>query len=60
MDEEFRAYEAGRADGISARRDNDRATDPAFGHDYRIGFLDGRLEVFRLNAGARRLAEESE
>jgi hypothetical protein len=60
MDEELRAYEAGRADGAAARRDEERATDRVFGKDYRIGFLDGRLEVFRLNAGLRRIAEETE
>lgn len=60
MDDEFRAYELGRTDGIAARRDAGRAEDPAFGRDYRIGFLDGRLEVFRMHAAARKIAEERE
>ena len=58
MDQEFEAYAAGRADGLAAQRDDGRATDPAFGHDYRIGFLDGRLEVFRMLAGVRKIVED--
>jgi hypothetical protein len=58
MDDEFRAYEAGRADGLAGRRDPGAADDPTFGRDYRIGFLDGRLEVYRLHAGVRRLVED--
>ncbi|MEU4236949.1 hypothetical protein [Actinoplanes sp. NPDC026619] len=58
MDQEFEAYAAGRADGLAARRDVERAGDPAFGRDYRIGFLDGRLEVFRMLAGVRKIVED--
>ncbi|GIF25765.1 hypothetical protein Ate02nite_84950 [Paractinoplanes tereljensis] len=50
----------GRADGLAARRDAGRATDPAFGRDYRIGFLDGRLEVFRMLAGVRKIVEDDD
>ena len=60
MDDELHAYEIGRADGIAARRDAERAGDPAFGHDYRIGFLDGRLEVFRMLASVRKIVEDGE
>jgi len=58
MDDEFRAYEAGRADGLAGRRDSDAAADLALGRDYRIGFIDGRLEVYRLHAGVRRIVED--
>jgi hypothetical protein len=60
MDQELRAYEAGRTDGLAARRDEERAGDPAFGRDYRIGFLDGRLEMFRMHAGVRKIVEEDD
>jgi hypothetical protein len=58
MDQEFEAYAAGRADGLAAHRDADRAADPKFGRDYRIGFLDGRLEVFRMLASVRKIVED--
>lgn len=60
MDEALLAYATGRADGLAARRDNDRATDPETGADYRIGFLDGRIELFRMHAHLRKIVEESE
>ena len=60
MSDELEAYTAGRADGLAARRDGERASDPAFGRDYRIGFLDGRLEVFRMLADVRKMVEESD
>jgi hypothetical protein len=60
MDDELHAYEAGRADGLAGKRDAARAGDPACGRDYRIGFLDGRLEVFRMLASVRKIVEESE
>lgn len=60
MFDELEAYSAGRTDGLAARRDADRASDPAFGHDYRIGFLDGRLEVFRMLADVRKIVEETD
>jgi len=58
MDDEFRAYETGRADGLAGRRDPEGAGDPVFGRDYRIGFIDGRMEVYRLHAGVRRIVED--
>jgi hypothetical protein len=53
------AYFTGRADGVAGRRDLVRAADPVHGGDYRIGFLDGRIEVFRLLAHVREILEES-
>ena len=58
MDAEFRAYQSGRADGIAGRRDDIRTEDPATGADYRIGFLDGRIAVFRMVAEVRKLKDE--
>jgi hypothetical protein len=58
MDQEFEAYAAGRADGLAAHRDADRAADPKYGRDYRIGFLDGRLEVFRMLSSVRKIVED--
>jgi hypothetical protein len=58
MDRELEAYAAGRADGLAAHRDAGRATDPELGRDYRIGFLDGRLEVFRMLASVRKIVED--
>jgi hypothetical protein len=60
MDREFEAYAAGRSDGLAANRDTGRAADPEFGRDYRIGFLDGRLEVFRMHAGVRKIMENDD
>jgi len=60
MDQEFEAYAAGRADGLAARRDAGRATHRTLGRDYRIGFLDGRLEVFRMLASVRKIVEEDD
>jgi hypothetical protein len=59
MDDILLAYHAGRADGIAGRRDTARTADPATGPDYRIGFLDGRIEVFRLLAHVRKIVEEA-
>ena len=58
MDEELRAYDAGRADGLAARRDNTRAADPRTGPDYRMGFLDARLELFRMHTQLRGIVDE--
>jgi hypothetical protein len=58
MDDEFRAYQAGRADGLEGERDPVRAGDPAYGRDYRIGFIDGRMEVYRLHSSVRRIVED--
>jgi hypothetical protein len=55
MDDEFRAYEAGRTDGLAGRRDPVQA-----GRDYRVGFIDGRIEIYRLRASIRRTAEDTE
>ncbi|BFU45321.1 hypothetical protein [Krasilnikovia sp. MM14-A1004] len=55
MEEALRAYGAGRIDGLDGSRDTAQAEDPATGADYRRGFLDGRLEVFRMFAGVRDL-----
>ncbi|MET0423186.1 MAG: hypothetical protein ABW046_04900 [Actinoplanes sp.] len=60
MEDALRAYDTGRADGMAARRDATRAADPATGADYRIGFLDGRIEVFHLHAQTRRLLEDED
>jgi hypothetical protein len=51
------AYLAGWTDGFSGRRDCVRAGDAGTGQDYRIGFLDARMEVYRLLAGLRRIIE---
>ena len=59
-DDILTAYFTGRLDGIAARRDQARATDPVTGPDYRTGFLDGRLEVFRLLSNIRRIVEEND
>ncbi|GAA0582594.1 hypothetical protein GCM10010172_79650 [Paractinoplanes ferrugineus] len=58
MDRAFEAYAVGRADGLAAHRDAQRATDPECGRDYRIGFLDGRLEIFRMLASVRKIVED--
>jgi hypothetical protein len=57
MDGALDAYRAGRADGSAGRRDQARAENPGTGADYRIGFLDARLEVFRMLAAARRILD---
>jgi hypothetical protein len=58
MDEAFTAYDAGRADGIAGRRDEAATEHPQTGSDYRIGFLDGRIEVFRMFAKVRKITDE--
>ena len=60
MDEALLAYNAGRVDGGRARRNAERAADPETGADYRIGFLDGRVEVFRMLANVRKFLDESD
>jgi len=60
MDDELRAYEAGRADGLAARRDAEQAGHPTLGRDYRIGFIDGRMEIYRMQASARKIVEDGE
>ncbi|HET6484627.1 MAG TPA: hypothetical protein VFG35_31930 [Actinoplanes sp.] len=60
MDDELLAYDTGRADGIAGHRDLTRATHPVTGADYRMGFLDGRIEVFHLFTAVRRIQDESD
>jgi hypothetical protein len=60
MDDALRAYNAGRADGGAERRDPAQAEHPTTGPDYRIGLLDGRLEVFRLLARVRKILDGNE
>jgi len=57
MDEALRAYETGRADAGEGRRNAAHAVDARTGSDYRIGFLDGRLEVFHMFAEIRRILD---
>lgn len=52
------AYNAGRADGGAGRRDAARADDPHTGADYRMGFLDGRIEVFQMLAQVRKFLDD--
>ena len=60
MDDEIFAYATGRSDGIAGHRDSVRASDAVTGADYRMGFLDGRIEVFHLLAAVRRIQDESD
>ena len=59
MDDSLQAYDRGRADGIAGRRDHTRAAHEHTGADYRMGFLDGRIEVFRLLAAVRKIVDEA-
>ncbi|WP_412750030.1 hypothetical protein [Krasilnikovia sp. M28-CT-15] len=58
MEEALLAYAAGRIDALEGNRDEAKAADPVTGVDYRRGFLDGRLDVFRMLAGVRDLLRE--
>jgi hypothetical protein len=58
MDEALVAYSAGRADALAGHRDAQRVAHPRTAADYRMGFLDGRIEVFRMFAGVRRILEQ--
>lgn len=58
MQEALEAFLTGRADALERRRDPARADHPETGVDYRRGFLDGRLDVFRMHAATRRLLED--
>jgi len=60
MDDALKAYAAGRVDAFAGTRDAARAEDPRTGPDYRIGFLDGRIEIFRMFACVRELLDESD
>lgn len=57
MEEALAAYGAGRADALAGRRDEARVAHPETGADYRIGFLDGRIEVFRMMARVREILD---
>jgi hypothetical protein len=58
MDDALLAYFTGRTDGIAGLRNIVMAADPVTGGDYRIGFLDGRIEVYRMLTHVRRIVEE--
>lgn len=58
MDALFRAYDSGRADGVRGVRDSAAAEHPETGPDYRMGFLDARVEIFRMLAEARKFLDE--
>jgi hypothetical protein len=55
MEDALVAYGAGRLDALAGRRDAARVAHPKTGADYRIGFLDGRIEVFRMFACVREI-----
>jgi hypothetical protein len=57
MDESLLAYDAGRDDALAGHRDADRATHPETGADYRMGFIDGRIEIFRMYASVREILD---
>ncbi|WP_306210445.1 hypothetical protein [Actinoplanes sp. RD1] len=57
MEDALLAYGAGRADALEGSRDAARAEHPVTGADYRRGFLDARMDVFRMFAGIRRVLE---
>jgi hypothetical protein len=57
MQDALEAYGAGRADALAGSRDAARAKHPETGADYRIGFLDGRIEIFRMLASLREIME---
>ena len=59
MDEQLVAYNAGRVDGGVGCRDAERAAHPDTGADYRVGFLDGRIEVFHLLALIRKILDDA-
>jgi len=58
MEEALTAYCTGRDDALAGHRDETRVAHPRTGVDYRRGFLDGRIEVFRMFAGVRRILEQ--
>ena len=57
MDDALLAYATGREDAFAGRRDPERAEHPRTGADYRIGFLDGRIEIFKMLASVREMLE---
>jgi len=58
VDEALLAYDAGRVDALAGHRDAARAKHPATGADYRMGFLDGRVEIFRMLASVREILDD--
>ncbi|AGZ41508.1 hypothetical protein [Actinoplanes friuliensis] len=60
MDDVLLAYSTGRADALAGERNADHAAHPATGADYRMGFLDGRIEIFRMLAGVREILDGSD
>ncbi|MFI5492353.1 hypothetical protein [Actinoplanes sp. NPDC051859] len=59
MDDSLQAYSAGRDDALAGCRDAERSQDPVTGPDYRMGFLDGRVEIFRMFSQVREILEEN-
>ncbi len=57
MDDALLAYDAGRVDALGGNRDAAQAKHPATGADYRMGFLDGRIEIFRMLAHVREILD---
>jgi ABC-type amino acid transport substrate-binding protein len=57
MEDALLAYGAGRVDALAGDRDAARAKHPVTGADYRMGFLDGRIEIFRMFAGVRQILD---
>lgn len=57
MEEALLAYDAGRHDALAGYRDAARAKHPVTGADYRMGFLDGRIEIFRMMAQVREILD---
>jgi len=57
VDEALLAYDAGRVDALAGNRDAARAKDASTGADYRMGFLDGRIEIFRMLASVREILD---
>ncbi|MET0495369.1 MAG: hypothetical protein ABW000_19780 [Actinoplanes sp.] len=57
MEEALAAYGAGRVDALAGYRDEAKVAHPETGADYRIGFLDGRIEVFRMFARVREILD---
>jgi hypothetical protein len=60
MEDILHAYFTGWLDGMAGHRDPARAADHRTGCDYRIGFLDARIEIFRLLAAVRQILEEAD
>jgi hypothetical protein len=60
MDDALLAYGAGRVDALAGERDAARAKHPVTGADYRMGFLDGRIEIFRMFASVREILDTND